>query len=217
MIPRKQNSGKENIRMLREMFFSKPIVFAAMLFALNACAPVGGTISQPLSGSWAEKNHLMLNDMDLNINKFAISPFPRAGCKKIANTTISKIDWSEAPHITTVIRAGDFVPMVIRIKQGRPYVLRVRNRDEKVRYFRALDFFRRNAIIAITVDGEKAGRTCVHAIYVPPRKSAEIRFVSIEDGHYEFEDNSSIIPMVMSAGPSGVIIIEERKDAISQE
>ena len=55
--------------MLREMFFSKPIVFAAMLFALNACAPVGGTISQPLSGSWAEKNHLMLNDMDLNINK----------------------------------------------------------------------------------------------------------------------------------------------------
>ena len=133
----------------------------------------------------------------------------------MASQTVARIDWSQVPRITTVIRAGDYAPMVMRIKQGRPYILKIRNRDEKARYFRAQDFFRRNAVINITVDSKIAKKTCVHSINIPARRTAEIQFVAIEDGHYEFEDNFSIIPLILSAGPSGVIIIEERYNAIS--
>ena len=134
------------------------------------------------------------------------------GCKRISEQAMAKINWARVPRVEMAVREGDFEPMVLRMKQGRPYVLKIRNRDDSVRYFRALEFFKQNAVIAIAVDGERAEETCVQAVNIPPRKTAEVRFVAVIDGHYEFEDNFLMIPLVMSGGPSGVIVIEERKE-----
>ena len=102
--------------------------------------------------------------------------------------------------------------MVTRLKQGRPYILRIRNRDTERRVFRARDFFIENAVLAVAVEGKRAAETCIHSVTIPARQTAEIRMVAITDKTYEYEDNFVLIPMVMSAGASGAIVIEERRE-----
>ena len=102
--------------------------------------------------------------------------------------------------------------MVMRLKQGRPYIIRIRNRDDERRVFRAPDFFEQNTVVAIGVEGERAATTCVNAIAIPARQTAEVRVVAITDGTFEFEDNALLLPYVMSSGPSGVIVVEERRE-----
>lgn len=142
-----------------------------------------------------------------------VSTFTAGDCKQISQRAEAKINWARVPDVELAVRNGDFSPMVIRLKQGRPYVLRIRNRDDESRVFRAQDFFEKNAVVAIGIEGVRAAETCIAAISVPPRQSAEIRMVAITDGTYDFEDNAILIPMVMSGGPSGAIIIEERSES----
>ncbi len=102
--------------------------------------------------------------------------------------------------------------MVTRLQQGRPYILRIRNRDDSLRVFRARDLFVENAVIAVGVEGVRAEEECPTSVSIPGRQSAEIRMVAITDGTFEFEDNFFMMPWVMSGGPGGAIIIEARRE-----
>ena len=51
------------------------------------------------------------------------------------------------------IRHGEFSPMVLTLRQGWPYVLRIRNRDDRARMFAASDFLSKVAVIKTTVAG----------------------------------------------------------------
>ena len=135
-----------------------------------------------------------------------------AECKQISKRAEAKINWARVPQIELRVRDGAFSPMVAHMKQGRPYILRIRNRDDKVRIFRAGDFFEKNAVIAAALEGQRVPETCIRAVSLPPRQTAEIRMVAITDGTYEYEDNFILLPFVMSAGPSGAIIVEERRE-----
>ncbi len=141
-----------------------------------------------------------------------VSSFNVAECKMLSSRAEAKINWARVPERELRIRDGDFSPMVMRLKQGRPYVIRIRNRDDDTRVFRAPRFFEQNAVVAIGVEGVRANSTCVNAITIPSRQSAEVRVVAITDGTFEFEDNGFLLPFVMSAGPSGVIVVEERRE-----
>lgn len=141
-----------------------------------------------------------------------VADFAATGCKQISKRAEAKINWARVPETEIRIRDGEFSPMVTRLQQGRPYVLRIRNRDDGLRVFRAREFFKNNAVIAVGVEGVRAPETCIASISIPGRQSAEIRIVAITDGTFEFEDNVILLPFVLSAGPSGAIVIDERRE-----
>ncbi len=141
-----------------------------------------------------------------------VSNFGVAQCKQISQRAEAKINWARVPEVEIRVRDGEYSPMVTRLQQGRPYVLRIRNRDDSLRVFRAKDFFERNAVIAVGVEGVRADNTCINAVSIPARQSAEIRIVAITDGTFEFEDNALLLPYVFSGGASGVIVVDERRE-----
>ena len=141
-----------------------------------------------------------------------VAEFVANDCKQISKRAEAKINWARVPEVEIRVRNGEFSPMVTRLQQGRPYVLRIRNRDDGSRVFRAGDFFAHNAMIAIGVEGVRAEETCVTSVTIPSRQSAEIRMVAVTDGTFEFEDNAILLPFVFSAGPSGAIVIDERRE-----
>lgn len=141
-----------------------------------------------------------------------VSNFAAADCKQISKRAEAKINWARVPEIELRVRNGEFSPMVTHLKQGRPYVIRIRNRDDEMRVFRARDFFVKNAVIAVGVEGVRAENTCINAISIPARQSAEVRMVAVTDGTFEFEDNQLLVPLVFSGGPGGAIIVEERRE-----
>ncbi len=141
-----------------------------------------------------------------------VSTFAVSECKQISSRAEAKINWARVPEVEIRVRNGEYSPMVTRLKQGRPYILRIRNRDTEQRVFRARDFFVENAVMAVAVEGVRAPETCIHSVSIPARETAEIRMVAITDKTYEYEDNFVLVPLVMSAGASGAIIIEERRE-----
>lgn len=141
-----------------------------------------------------------------------VSNFAMAECKQISKRAEAKINWARVPEIEIRVRNGEYSPMVTRLQQGRPYVLRIRNRDDSLRIFRAKQFFENNAVIAVGVEGVRADDTCINAISIPARQSAEVRMVAVTDGTFEFEDNAVLLPYVFSGGPSGAIVIDERRE-----
>lgn len=141
-----------------------------------------------------------------------VSDFGVAQCKQISQRAEAKINWARVPEVEIRVRDGEYSPMVTRLQQGRPYVLRIRNRDDSLRIFRAKDFFERNAVIAVGVEGVRSDHTCINAVSIPARQSAEIRVVAITDGTFEFEDNALLLPFVFSGGASGAIVIDERRE-----
>jgi hypothetical protein len=105
-------------------------------------------------------------------------------CQKIDPQALKYINWTRVPEVNVRIRQDEFSPMIIRLRQGWPYVIRIRNRDDQV--FRAYDFFSKVAVVGTTIGGEKEDITCYGAIVIPARTTAKISLVAAVDGCYEF-------------------------------
>ena len=137
-----------------------------------------------------------------------------ASCAEVDKEAVKRINWTKVPVVNVRVRHDEFSPMVIRLRQGWPYVLRIRNRDDEGHVFKAHDFFRNVAVIQSSVDGEVEDNPCLRAVWLSPRKTAELRLVASVDGYYEFEDLPFFALTGFYDGPQGVIIIEERKSRI---
>lgn len=148
------------------------------------------------------------------ITEIAGDSFGAEGCKQISAKARAKINWARVPVVEVAVRNDEFEPMILRLKQGRPYVLRLRNRDFETHEFHAAEFMRQNAMVTIAVDGQRFDDTCVESITIPPRQTAEVRLVAIVDDHYEFFDNPLPFPVLSAAVPGGVIVVEERRDVV---
>jgi len=138
-----------------------------------------------------------------------LSPFDPGECAQVSKKALRKVNWTRVPQINMRVRHDEFEPMVIQMKQGWPYIFRIRNRDEEDHYFAAREFFRNMAVIRITVDGKRQDETCISRLKVPARQTAELRLVAAVDGRYEFEDRRFRIPLAFSRGPNGVVLVEE--------
>ena len=139
---------------------------------------------------------------------------PMFGCEEVSPEALKRVNWTQVPEINVRIRHDEFSPMVIRMRQGWPYVFRIRNRDNTGHTFRADDFFNKVAVIQKSVAGKIAEETCFGSLWVPPRQTVELRLVAVIDGYYEFEDNPVYVLGGFMNGPNGVIIIEERSPRI---
>ncbi len=135
-------------------------------------------------------------------------------CPEVSEKAVKRINWTRVPEVDLRIRHGEFSPMVVRLRQGWPYVFRIRNRDDRGHTFRAYDFFANVAVIQTSFGEEMADSTCYSTLWIPAHQTAEIRMVAVVDGHYEYEDQALPLLTGFAGGPDGVIIIEERKSRI---
>mgnify|MGYP002630209842 CR=1 FL=1 len=132
-------------------------------------------------------------------------------CAKVPEEDLKKVNWTQVPEVNMRVRNGEFEPMFVQLKQGWPYVFRIRNRDDDSHTFNASEFLSAMAVTRITVAGKRWEDTCVGSITVPPRETAELRLVAAIDGRYEFEDTWLPALGLGPATASGVIIVEERR------
>ncbi len=135
-------------------------------------------------------------------------------CPEVSEKAIKRINWTRVPEVDLRIRHGEFSPMVVRLRQGWPYVFRIRNGDDRGHAFKAYNFFANVAVIQTSIGGLIDDTTCYGAIWIPAHQTAEIRMVAVIDGHYEYEDLVLSLLSGFAGGPDGVIIIEERKSRI---
>lgn len=131
-------------------------------------------------------------------------------CEEVNPKALKYVNWARVPEVDVRIRHDEFSPMIVRLRQGWPYVLRIRNRDERAHYFQAGDFFAKVAVIQARVAGKLTEETCFTAVRIPARETVELKMVAVTDGYYEFEDRVSSLTTFLTAGPNGIIIIEER-------
>ncbi|MSO93276.1 MAG: hypothetical protein EXQ86_07740 [Rhodospirillales bacterium] len=138
-----------------------------------------------------------------------VSTFWMKGCVENPEQQLADVDFSTARQVNIAIRHGDFSPMIVKLTQNRPYLLRIRNRDEWAHVFNAPDFFRSVAIAAVAVDNELVEERCFRAIALKPGQTAEIQLLALKDGRFVFEDTRHVVPLVPPRGNGGVIMVEE--------
>ena len=77
-----------------------------------------------------------------------------SSCAKIEQKAVKFINWTKVPVVNVRIRQNEYLPMVIRLRQGWPYVIRILNRDDYGHVFQANTFFSRVAVIKTTIAGK---------------------------------------------------------------
>ena len=136
------------------------------------------------------------------------------GCAQVDQKALKFVNWTQVPEVNVRIRHDEFSPMVLRLRQGWPYVMRIRNRDQYTHYIQAYEFFSNVAVIRASVGGRVFDNNCFGVLVLPPRQTVELRLVAAIDGYYEYDDNLYPFLGGFTFGPQGVIIIEERNPRI---
>ena len=141
------------------------------------------------------------------------------GCLADAAERVQAADWARVKTFTVRVRRDEFVPMIVSLTQGRPYVMRLENVDRASHVFRAPEFFKAIAMESATVGGRELAEACPKRVVLEAEETAEIRFVAVRDGHYDFVDSTfpylpfikSKFPFTFRGGPSGVISIDPKR------
>lgn len=141
-----------------------------------------------------------------------LTTYPRLGCEVESQKHLDGIDWSKADIVDIRVRDNEFSPMVVRMTQSRPYLLRVRNRDDYRHYFTAWTFFNSVAVARVAIDGEEVEDTCFAALTLQKGQVVEMQLVAVDDGSYAFYDSISLVSAIPPYGANGVITIEEPED-----
>ena len=123
--------------------------------------------------------------------------------------TVATVDWSLAVTRTLRFRQNEFAPVVVTLRQGRPYVLKLENADDVAHAFSAPDFFQAIAVQSL-VPAEQAVEpgTVLSSIDLPPGQTRELAFVPVRDGYYSFADGWTGRLLGGIAGTPGLIIVE---------
>lgn len=129
-------------------------------------------------------------------------------CVADAAERVSGVDWLEAEAIELGIRQGAYDPMIITLRRDAPYVIRITNRDDEHRYFRAHEFFGSIALAKVLTSGKEFDANCISAVGVAPNETAEIQFVAVRDGRYDFEDIRFLYAPIVAGSGHGVIVIQ---------
>lgn len=130
-------------------------------------------------------------------------------CEERDKRQLEGVDFSTARTINVRVRNNEFSPMVIRMAQNRPYVLRIRNRDDVSHVFSAPKFFDNVAIAAIAVDNDLVKEPCLRAVWLGPGQTVEILLLTLKDGHYVFEDKIVPLPNLPPYRIGGIINVDE--------
>ena len=134
--------------------------------------------------------------------------FFKNNCVSDARERNEAADWSKVAIIPSRIRQNEFEPMIIDLKQDRPYVIRITNADDRHHFFGAEHFFRSVALAKVDMLGNVEDQTCISRVDVAGRQTAEVVFVTVRDGRFEFADNFFTSPWFDFGNPMGVIYVQ---------
>ena len=129
-------------------------------------------------------------------------------CVADARERVEAADWSKAEVIPIRIRQNEFNPMIIGLKRDQPYVIRITNADDAHHVFGAGEFFQSVAVAKVDMGGDGDDQTCITRVAIAGGQTAEVVFVAVRDGRYEFADNSIASPWFDFGDAMGVIYIE---------
>lgn len=125
-----------------------------------------------------------------------------------AEAAIAKADWPRALTRTLRIRQGVYHPLVISLRKGIPFILRLENGDDTSRSFRAPSFFQAIAIKSLTPSDREINPTmALDSITVEPRQTLDLAFVPMRDGSFPFTDGWTALLLGGTFGNRGVITI----------
>ena len=135
-------------------------------------------------------------------------PSPFVDCSRVPPGAFEAVDWDAARRVRVSIRHGEFKPSLIRLYQGRPYVMQIENRDRGSRRFQSAEFFAALFIHSVVI--EEYGRlsvTCPSGLLALPGGITEVRFIAARDGRYEF--SGTVLPFDLGQIPDGIVHIEQ--------
>jgi hypothetical protein len=127
-------------------------------------------------------------------------------CGPAVHEALAKVDWRDARAIEVDISSGEFSPMILDLRRGRPYRLIIANRDSRSRVFHAASFFHRAALADVR-EGSKvvSDDACIEKITLPPGGVREARLVPLQSGRYELGE--SALPIGYWGSGLGVISV----------
>jgi hypothetical protein len=131
-----------------------------------------------------------------------------AQCIADAAERVAKVNRLEAETVGLRVRQGSNTPTIIRLRRDSPYVLRIANRDDRNRIFRANKFFGAIALAKVTMGEFESDASCILGIPVPAMETAEVRSIAVHGGRQEFLDNPFLYAKVVAGYGSGVISID---------
>ncbi len=132
----------------------------------------------------------------------------RARCEELAKRA-KAANWAQAETIDITISEDRFSPLNLMLRRGRPYILRIANTDKVVHSFGSRAFFQSVATAKIVFGGEVSAKTCVPAIHVAAKGTAELHVVPEVRGDFEVEDNVGLFGLSPFAR-SGFIVVSVR-------
>lgn len=128
---------------------------------------------------------------------------PRACAPSVPD--VGAVDWTKVATVDVRVRQSEVDPMIINLRQNTPYVLRIQNSDEGTRTLRAHQFFRSVHLVETSIGGEMIDTGCYESVHVGAGGSAEVRFITGQDGRYNFQLGAAPWPVVLP--DAGAIVI----------
>lgn len=145
------------------------------------------------------------------------NPMPTS-CLADSGTYLKGVDWGKAETVHITYRNGGYSPLITNLNVGKPYILRITNKDEIIRGFKARELFNSVAVAKVSHDGKEVPDNCPGAVNIAPLKTAEIRLVTVESGSYYFTDDpivfgraypDSLTPSPAMPDPKGKFFFQE--------
>ena len=110
-------------------------------------------------------------------------------CKNNNNLSISQENSETFKTINMEIEDGKFHPSLLQLSRQQPYLFLIENKDNELRWFTAINFFRSASIKKITVNEKDVTNDCPASIMVRNKGVTKIHLTPIKAGIYEFESD----------------------------
>ena len=99
---------------------------------------------------------------------------------------VEAADWNTATVIDMTLFDNHFTPMLLSLKKGAPYVLKITNKEKHPRLLVGEEFLGTLAVNGASGNDEVTKSTVMETVYLDPQEPREIRFIPMESGRYEF-------------------------------
>ncbi len=113
---------------------------------------------------------------------------PDQRCGPEAEATLAAADFSRLRVIDIKVSEGEFSPMVIRLREGRPYTFRIENTDNEDRLFAAPVFFLTTAVGDLKFGDRATHAVCLDRLAIPAFETTSVTLIPLRAGAYDLED-----------------------------
>lgn len=99
---------------------------------------------------------------------------------------VDAADWDQEQEVELELNEMSFTPNILEFQAGQPYTLTIRNAGAEKHYFTAHEFYRSIATRKVETDQSEVKAPYLTAIEIYPGMEAELYFVAVVPGEYEF-------------------------------